>query len=327
MGQAAHLQHYSLLPHCEVVALAEPRPHLARQVADRYSIAGVYSDAAEMVARHDLDGIIAIQPFERHGSIVMPLYKHGVPLLTEKPLASSVETGELMLAALREGGSWHMVGYHKRNDPAVVWALAQMKQLREAQQLRYVRITMPPGDWIAGGFEELIRSDEAVPLSAADPEPSGGGAYVAFVNYYIHQVNLLRYLLGESYKVTYADAAGRILVADTNSGVTGVIEMAPFETSSKWFEQVLIGFEKAAIQIRLPAPLASHSGEAELILGDGSVQKANLSGESAMRCQAANFIAAIKGEAKPACEAAEALEDLKIARDWLRLRSSRTACG
>ncbi len=32
-----------------------------------------------------------------------------------------------------------------------------------------------------------------------------------------------------------------------------------------------------------------------------------------------SFIEAIKGESKPPCEAAEALEDLKVAREYLRL--------
>ena len=35
--------------------------------------------------------------------------------------------------------------------------------------------------------------------------------------------------------------------------------------------------------------------------------------------QAMNFVAAIRGEIQPPCEAAEALEDLKIARDYIRL--------
>ena len=38
----------------------------------------------------------------------------------------------------------------------------------------------------------------------------------------------------------------------------------------------------------------------------------------AMRQQASNFLLAIKGEAAPPCEAQEALEDLKIARDYIR---------
>jgi hypothetical protein len=39
----------------------------------------------------------------------------------------------------------------------------------------------------------------------------------------------------------------------------------------------------------------------------------------AMRQQASNFLAAIRGERRPPCEAAEALDDLLVARDYLRL--------
>jgi hypothetical protein len=39
----------------------------------------------------------------------------------------------------------------------------------------------------------------------------------------------------------------------------------------------------------------------------------------AMRQQALNFLAAIRGEIKPMCEAREAVEDLRIARDHIRL--------
>ena len=38
-----------------------------------------------------------------------------------------------------------------------------------------------------------------------------------------------------------------------------------------------------------------------------------------MRRQASNFLRAIRGEAPPPCEAAEALEDLRVAREYLRL--------
>jgi hypothetical protein len=38
-----------------------------------------------------------------------------------------------------------------------------------------------------------------------------------------------------------------------------------------------------------------------------------------MKQQAINFVSAIKGETKPPCEAEEALEDLRMARDYIRL--------
>src|SRR5689334_462191 len=111
MGQCAHLKNYATLPDCEVAAIAEVRPELAQ----RYDVPQVYPNAEVMLEHESLDGLVAVQPFDRHGSIVMPLYRAGIPILTEKPLASSVEIGERMLAALAAGGSWHMVGYHKRS--------------------------------------------------------------------------------------------------------------------------------------------------------------------------------------------------------------------
>jgi hypothetical protein len=38
-----------------------------------------------------------------------------------------------------------------------------------------------------------------------------------------------------------------------------------------------------------------------------------------MRQQAVNFVRAVKGEMAPLCEAHEAMEDLKVARDYIRL--------
>jgi hypothetical protein len=39
-----------------------------------------------------------------------------------------------------------------------------------------------------------------------------------------------------------------------------------------------------------------------------------------MRQQAMTFVAAIRGEAEPPCQAAEAMQDLEVARDYIRLR-------
>ncbi|MGI6705104.1 MAG: hypothetical protein ACOX6S_02175 [Clostridia bacterium] len=44
-GQLAHLSNYAVLDdECELVAIAEPRKELARQVARRYGVEKVYSN-------------------------------------------------------------------------------------------------------------------------------------------------------------------------------------------------------------------------------------------------------------------------------------------
>ncbi len=337
MGQCAHLRNYVTLPGCEVVAIAEVRENLGKKVAARYGVPKVYNDHTAMLAAEKLDGIVASQPFNRHATLIPELYKAGVPVFTEKPLAAAVENGEKMLAALKKSGTWHMVGYHKRSDPATMYAKAEIDRLKASGELgpmRYVRILMPAGDWVASGFTDLITSDDPMPPLEWDPPASDMDEqtfreYDAFVNYYIHQVNLMGHLLGEPYKVTFADPSGVVLVTQSDSGIAGTIEMTPYQTTIDWQEQAFVCFQKGYIKIDLPAPVASNRpGRVEIMRdpGDGKTPETivpMLPWVHAMRQQAINFVSAIRGEIKPLCDAQEALQDLVVARDYIRLLKGR----
>lgn len=333
MGQCAHLKNYVTLPECEVVAIAEIRQELGRRVAERYGIPKVYPNHKAMLSAEKLDGIVASQPFTRHATLVPELLRAGVPVFIEKPLARSLENGEKILEALARSGTWLMVGYHKRSDLATMYVKAEIARLKssgELGRLKYVRILMAAGDWVSGGFADLITTDEPVPPLPTDPPASDLDAqtdeqYVNFVNFYIHQVNLLRYLLGESYEVTYADPSGVLLVARSEGGAAASIEMSPYVTSQEWHESALVCFEHGYLKLDLPAPLASgRAGRVEILRDPGKdagpeVKVPVFPPVHAMRQQAMNFLVAIQGKAKPPCEAAEALEDLKVARQYIRL--------
>ena len=333
MGQCAHLKNYVTLDDCEVVAIAEVRQELGRQVAARYGVPRVYPSHQAMLESEELDGVVASQPFDRHGILVPDILQAGVPIFTEKPLAASVEVGERIVQAVGASGTWHMVGYHKRSDPATMVAKAEIDRLKRSNELgsmTYVRILMPAGDWIAGGFNDLIRHDGPYPDLERDPpapdmDEAAYKAYTTFVNYYIHQVNLLRHLLGEPYTVAHADPSGVLFVGQSESGIPCTIEMSPYRTTIDWQESALVCFERGYVKIDLPAPLASNRpGRVEILRdpGEGDSPEAvvpQLPWVHAMRQQAINFVAAVKGKAKPPCEALEALEDLRVARDYVRL--------
>lgn len=332
MGQCAHLRNYAALPECRVVALAELRPELGRRVAARYGVLAVYREAEAMLDAEQLDALVVPQPFDRHGQILPALYGRGLPILTEKPLAASVPVGERLVAQLDAAGGWQQVGYHKRSDPATMAARAEIDRLRasgELGALRYVRLSMPPGDWVAAGFTDLLHSDEPLGDLVRDEAPAdlsaeGYGAYTAFVNYYIHQVNLLRHLLGEPYEVTWADPSEVLFCAHSASGVLGVIEMAAYRTTIDWHESALVAFERGWLRLDLPAPLANgRPGQLTLFADPGdrppTTTSPSLPWVHAMRQQAANYLAAVRGERPPICEAHEALEDLRVARAYLRL--------
>ncbi len=337
MGQCAHLRNYATLPDCEVVALAELRPNLAKQVAARYGVPRVYASHEEMLAKEQLDGLVSAQQFTRHGTLMPRLLQARLPLFTEKPIAGSVQMGEKVVAAVKASGAFLMVGYHKRSDPATMMMKRELDGLKasgELGALRYVRITMPAGDWIAAGFTDLIASADDPPAIPSDPPPSDMdkatyNMYLSFVNYYIHQVNLMRHLLGEPYAVTFADAAGVLLVGRSASGVTCEIEMSPYLTSVDWQESALVAFERGWLRLDLPAPLAlNRPGRLTIFKdpGEGATAQTiipQLPWIHAMRQQAVNFIRAVKGEIPPLTTAEEALEDLRVARQYIRLWKGR----
>jgi predicted dehydrogenase len=333
MGQCAHLKNYVTVPDCEVAALAEIKPDLGARVAARYGVPKVYASHVEMIKAEKLDALVASQPFTRHGTLVPELLKAGIPVFTEKPLAGTLPMGEKIAAAVKERGTWMMLGYHKRSDPATMHAKAQVDALKasgELGPLRYVRILMPAGDWIAGGFNDLIRTEGAPPKMEWDPaDPSMDKAsydlYISFVNYYIHQVNLMRHLLGEPYEVSYADPSGVMFAGRSASGVACVLEMTPYQTTVDWQESALVCFQKGWVRVDLPAPLANNRPGRVTIFKDPGNGVAPVTIEPqlpwvhAMRQQAMNFVAAVRGERPPTCTAAEALEDLKVARQYLKL--------
>jgi len=335
MGQMAHLRNYAVNEDCEVVALAEIRPGIREKVAKRYGIANTYETIEEMVEQEDLDGIVASQPFTRHGILVPQILKKKIPIFTEKPLAGSIEVGESILTALKESGTWHMVGYHKRNDPASKWALEKVNEFRQSGKLgklKYIRAVMPTGDWIANGFREMINTGEAMPdgISEVDPPATDMDSklyeeYIAFVNFYIHQVNLLRFFLGENYMPTFADKAGLLMVGESESGISVNLEMNTYATTRDWAEEFMICFDRGYVKLTLPAPVAmNRPGKVEVLEDEGPDKtpirySPDLPWDHAMLGQCQNFVNAIAGKEKPACEAAEALEDLKVAREYTRL--------
>jgi hypothetical protein len=144
----------------------------------------------------------------------------------------------------------------------------------------------------------------------------------SFVNYYIHQVNLMRFFFDEDFRLTYTEKSGVLLGVETVSGIPGILEMSPYSTNQEWHEAALACFEKGFVRVELPAPLASqHAGKV-------TVYRNTEKGEyytvpvlpyiSAMRNQAANFIRAINGEKRAPCTSADAVKDLEIAWDYVK---------
>ena len=123
----------------------------------------------------------------------------------------------------------------------------------------------------------------------------------------------------------YVDNSEVLIVAESESGICGSIEMAPYENSVDWEEKILVAFEKGYMEIELPAPLQRQEAGKVMIMKDNDQDKPpvkikpSLPKVSAMKNQAKNFISALKGEKEVPCNSKQALEDLKLARDYIGL--------
>ncbi len=335
MGQCAHLKNYVTLDDCEVVAIAELRENTGKLVAQRYGIPNLYTDHLKMIEKEKLDGVAVIQNWGLHLPLLPEIYKRVPHVITEKPLANTTATGEKLAQAAKAAKCTHMVGYHKRSDPATMYAKQVVDEWKASGRfgpLRYVRVTMPAGDWVANGFLGLLSAPETKSIPTenesrpTDMDEKTLNDYIGFVNYYVHQVNLIRHFLGEPYDITYAGKSGVLLAVESRSGVCGTIEMTPYETTLEWEETVLVAFAKGYIKLSLPAPLATNRAGMVEIYQDPEKGKTperifpTMPWVHAMRQQAMNFIKVCRGEMKPPCDVQEAVEDLRICRQYIQKR-------
>lgn len=329
MGQLAHLNNYVHLPeYCEIVCLCDTRINQATHLASRYGIPKVTADYRELLADPEIEAVVCIQYFENHVVLVPEVLRAGKHVITEKPLCVFPENGDMLVNIAKESGKIHMVGNHKRSDPATEYAMGVINKWKESGErgkMTYVRLSMPPGNWRKDADQPYMTGE---PPAYVPPEPGPEGIddatrnkMVWFVNYYIHQVNLMRFLLGEDYQLTYADK--HFFSAKSESGVNCILELEPYSTSVDWQEHALVCFERGWVRIDLPAPLAMQIAGTVTVYEDkgwdSGFSSPMLPNVCAMRNQAKNFLLAVAGEKTAPCVSAEAVKDLRIARDYINM--------
>jgi predicted dehydrogenase len=337
MGQLAHIRSYALLrDECELVALAEPRQRTAELVAARYDIGRVYRDHRELLESEQLDGIVAAQKYTHHAALLPELYPSVRHLFTEKPLALGAAAGDRLASLADEGGCVHMLGYHRRCDPATVEAkrtIDAWKASGELGALNYIRICYSRGDWIANAQAGLIDAgDEPPAFTAEEPPPDLAGdddalwALSTGVDELVHPLNLLRHLLGERYRVAFVHVSGRLYAFESESGVPATIEASPYRVLVGLEEEILVAFERGYVKLR-PAPslAVNRAGTVEIYrdAGRGAVPERispQLPWIDPMQAQARAFLRVCRGEAPPPTDVAEAAEDLHLVSEIVRAR-------
>ena len=112
-----HARVFASLPGTELVGVADPDRKQAEFVA-RTLGCDAMADVEGLLERR-VDAITIAAPTHLHRDIALKCTAHGVHVMVEKPIASSVEEGREIIAAARRANLTLMVGHVERFNPAV----------------------------------------------------------------------------------------------------------------------------------------------------------------------------------------------------------------
>ncbi len=116
-----HAPEYHAHPDVEIVAFCDPHPERAERLANKYGgkICKKYSDILELKS---VDAVSVCTPNAFHAPITIAALKAGKHVLCEKPMATSAEEANAMIAAAETSGKNLMIGHNQRLAPLHVKA-------------------------------------------------------------------------------------------------------------------------------------------------------------------------------------------------------------
>jgi predicted dehydrogenase len=177
---------------------------LAGTAAQRYGWDNYSTSWQNVVEDPEIDAIDIATPNHLHAEIAIAAAKAGKHVISEKPLAPTVEEAKSMVDAVEQAGVVHAVAFNYRRTPAVVLAKKYIDEGAIGEILNFRGTYLQ--DWSA---------DPDSPLSWRFQKKIAGSGAIGDIG--SHVVDLARYLVGE--------------ISQVSSLVSTFIEDRPLQTS------------------------------------------------------------------------------------------------
>jgi len=338
IGQVAHIANYVQIKNCQIVALAAGRPELRQKVAKHYDIARTYTTHRELLEDKEVEAVVAVTGRLETGPVALDCLNAGKPLLTEKPMASTLEQAERLVRAAQYNRVIYAIGYMKRYDEGVQTAKKILDDLAKSGELGpivYARAHCFGGDAYCqcDGYittnETKTQGRETWSMAPDWIPEERREEYHQYLNRYCHDINLLRYLLGKSPSVSHvqSSASGFQVVAFDFKDHMAVLETGQF-LHQGWDEVIEIYFERGRLRIRMPPPLLRNvSAQVELYQGEEAQQIClpRLEWSWAFRRQAESYIRDICAKRESISSGADSLDDMRIIEEIWKMKVKRSS--
>lgn len=340
MGQLAHIQNYWKLQGVELTALAEGRAKTAELVARTYGIREIYPHHSKLLASAQVDAIVAILPFSLNAEVVEDALNAGKHVLTEKPITNTSAKGRELFALAAKKKLIYQVGYMKRFDPGIRWAKAKLAEWRasgEFGSLQSLRIWCASGDWQWQREKPLDAGDAPAQYPARkETKPDWMSdalweSHIQWTNYYSHQTNLARYIIGEDYFINHVKTTPGpdkwmpsyfIQCSSQPSGASVYLDFPRFH-HNQWDEGFEVVLNRAKMRVTIPAPLAQRQ-TAQVIAyenpknGEARELRPTFTPLDGFAAQAKQFIASIRGEETPLSPASDAVKEIEFSEALMK---------
>lgn len=315
-----------------LVAFVDPSPH-AKAVAKDFHVPW-YSSVQQMLASGDApDGAVVCTPNSTHVAVGKELLLAGIHVLVEKPVATTVETGQELTEVARQSGKRQMVGHHRRFNPYVVAA----KQALEDNVI---------GKPIALSGLWVLYKPASYFAPPADWRAQAGDGGPILINM-IHEIDTLQYLLGPITRVhaeqtmsqrDHAVEEGAAILLRFASGVVGTFVISDATPSPHSFESAT--GENPVIPHAGKDMYRIFGSEGTLSVGDMKVCKHRLEKswtdaleestlpvgvEIPFHEEMRNFVQVIRGTESPRCTGADGLSAVVVCDAIHRALASRAA--
>lgn len=303
-----HLRVYGALAGVALVGIVDSDPSTASEVSRACGVPG-YADLGGLLAGEKPDLVSVAVPTAHHFAVVRELLVHGVHVLVEKPIASTVEQGERLVELAASKSVVLAVGHIERFNPVIV---ALKRRLAKGMS----------------GPVYQLRASRLSPVPARSRESD------VVINLASHDIDLMRHLVGQPIERAYGEAlrsagsdredmfAGTLRFRGGTIGVLEANRMTPVKTrrltvtcAGGVFECDLLG------QV-----LSFHASDAALrphgmraICGDIGIgwQELGVERGESLAAELRDFVDAVQCHRRPAVDGADGLETLRVARALL----------
>jgi predicted dehydrogenase len=325
ISQLFHMPYYSKIPRCKITAICDSRIGLLNSVGDKHAIPGRYTHHSDMFASTPLDAAIIVTPRTTTGPIVKEALSRGISVLSEKPMAHTLEQAQKLVACANDNSTPYALGFMKRHDPGVKACLELFKDLFTSGEIGNL-IHIQCHDFCAEyGFQrnDFIKSSESRPQrldtwpSAPDWLPqSDSQDYEWFLNVVSHDLNLLRYFLGNTLQpVSFYRYSGKSCSLGLQSDGVPISLSAGKSAIGQWDQGITFYFEHGKLTLTMPSPMDNQGIASIELFNKGEPQRQiQIPPDKpiAFNAQAQNFINHLTSGEPLLCSGEESLNDMSL---------------